>query len=270
MTSAGTQYNARIMSDHHTLFSDLLASVVPAAEQTHGAQLAQGLFTQLFRDAAQGQGLSPAIESTLSPCLEWVHQVNDLDAQALRLALLLMGLDQWGLAFSQAFSITAMPGLTTLIGQLRTDLAPQAEAQFQQKFEQINATETNAIDFKIMLRRQIHLALWHAMGSTNTVDEADPILQALGSQLLAMNQSMPTLGWRLVADTLAHIQIRLLQDPEASEQAQTGTQRLLAALRQALSDEHYQKIMAHATQAVLAWQKRKMGSRKMGSDPVFP
>lgn len=243
------------MSDQYILPADPLATLVSAVEQAHGAHLAQGLFTQVFRDAADGQGLSPAVEAQLKPCLEWVHQASDLDAQALRLALLLTGLDQWGLAFSQAFGITAMPGLTALIVQLRTGLSPQAEAQFLRQFEQIQAASIHAIDFKIHLRRQIHLALWHAMGSVGTADEASPILQALGSQLLALDQSMPDLGWRLVADTLAHVQIRLLQDTQASTQAQDGTQQLLTALRQALPDERYRQIMAHATQAVLAWQQ---------------
>ncbi|MFT0532973.1 hypothetical protein ACMHYJ_09095 [Castellaniella hirudinis] len=237
------------------LLTDPLADQVSAQDQAQGALLAQNLFTQVFREATQGKTLSPAIQSQLEAALGWVHRAGDLDAQAARLELLLMGLDQWGLAFSQAFQITAMPGLSALISQLRTGLSPQAEARFLQKFEQTQTQPGSGIDFKINLRRQIHLALWHAMGSAATADEAQPILQALGSQLLALNRQMPDLGWRLVADALAHMQIRLLRDAQASGQSQAGTQQLLAALRQAMPLDDYQRIMAHATQALLAWQR---------------
>jgi hypothetical protein len=65
---------------------------------------------------------------------------------------------------------------------------------------------------------------------------------------------MPTLGWRLVADTLAHLQIRLPEDREAPALAQTATGLLLASLREAMPPGHYEQAMAHATRAILDWQ----------------
>ncbi|MFA7476247.1 MAG: hypothetical protein WCY95_10650, partial [Castellaniella sp.] len=56
---------------------------------------------------------------------------------------------------------------------------------------------------------------------------------------------------------LAHIQIRLLEDPGVNEQAQSGTQCLFASLRQAWPKERHDRIMAQATRAVLAWQQAR-------------
>ena len=67
---------------------------------------------------------------------------------------------------------------------------------------------------------------------------------------------MPELGWRLLADALANIQIALLSDlAPKSPLAQEGTQQLFASLRHALPAERYQAILAHAGQAVGAWQQ---------------
>src|SRR5690606_38878024 len=129
-------------------------------------------------------------------------------------------------AFSQAFGIQTIPPLTALIGALRTSLSPADEALFQRHYDALDATETAAIDFKIALRRQIHLALWHAMAAGETLKSVEPVIQTLGSQLLALDAGMPELGWRLAADTLAHIQMRLLEDTSTSNLAQSGTQCL--------------------------------------------
>jgi hypothetical protein len=74
--------------------------------------------------------------------------------------------------------------------------------------------------------------------------------------MIALDQKMPELGWRLVADALAHIQIGLLSgQAPASPLAQEGTQQLFASLRHALPDARYQAILAHSGQAVVAWQQ---------------
>ncbi|WP_345798431.1 hypothetical protein [Castellaniella sp. MT123] len=234
--------------------TDPLAGLALPQTQAEATRLAQRLFTLAFRQAAG----SPASQSTLDELRDrgaaWCDAANSRDARALRLALLLTGLDQWGLAFSQAFGITAMPVLSALLGGLRTDLDPQEDACFQRWFAQIDAVEAAAIDFKIELRRAIHLALWHAMAAETDLEAAQPVLHTLGSLLLALDARMPTLGWRLVADTLAHVQIGLIDHPDLPELAQSGTRCLFAALREALPREHYERIMAHATQAVLGWQ----------------
>ncbi|MGB4855644.1 MAG: hypothetical protein WBP37_08940 [Candidatus Dechloromonas phosphoritropha] len=63
---------------------------------------------------------------------------------------------------------------------------------------------------------------------------------------------MPLLGWWLLADALASIQIRLLSDSSASSLAQETTRQLFAALRQNLPGKQYQAILAYSGQAVLA------------------
>ena len=239
-----------------TTLDDPCAALVPPADQAAAADLARDVFTQAFRHAAGASSPFP-LDTLHRTCLDWVQAGADADARALRMALLLTGLDQWGLAFSQAFGIQAIPPLTALIGALRTGLSPADEALFQQHYETLDATETAAIDFKIALRRQIHLALWHAMAAGETLDAVEPVIQALGSQLLALDANMPELGWRLAADTLAHIQLRLLDDPAAGGLAQSGTQCLFASLRQAWPKDRYERILAQATQAMLAAQQAR-------------
>lgn len=234
--------------------TDPLACLVTPAAQVEAARLAQDLFTQVFRQAADPRAECLAPGDPRANGSAWCSAADTPDAQALRLALLLTGLDQWGLAFSQAFGIVAMPALSALLGDLRTALDPQADARFQQQFAQIDAADAAVIDFKIRLRRGIHLALWHAMAAGADLDAVQPVLRTLGSLLLSLDARMPLLGWRLVADTLAHVQIGLIAHPDLPEIAQAGTQCLFAALREALPRERHERIMAHATQMVLAWQ----------------
>jgi hypothetical protein len=141
---------------------------------------------------------------------------------------------------------------------LRTRLEARDEALFQKYFEQIAAVEADAIDFKVELRRAIHLALWHAMAACETAEQVAGIVQPLGSLMLALNEQMPTLGWRLLADALANIQIGLLSGPTpASALAEEGTQQLFASLRHALPAERYQAILAYSGQAVVGWQQAR-------------
>jgi len=242
-----------IMPDARTDLKDPLAALAPPPVQAEAADLARDAFTRAFRHAAAESSTFPQ-DALRKQCLDWIQSVPDSETRALRMALLLSGLDQWGLAFSQAFGIQAIPPLTALIGALRTGLDPADDARFQQQFEALDTAETAAIEFKIALRRQIHMALWHAMAAGDSLEAVEPVIQALGSQLLALDAGMPELGWRLVSDTLAHIQIRLLEDPDATALAQSGTQCLFASLRQALPKEHHDRILAQAAQAVIAWQ----------------
>ena len=66
------------------------------------------------------------------------------------------------------------------------------------------------------------------------------------------------LGWRLLADALASIQIRLLSDEKpAGALAEEATRQLFAALRQALPPQRYQALLALSGQAVRAWQQAR-------------
>ena len=245
------------MSVSSSLPADSLAGLADADLQRQAARMAQDVFAGVFRQAVSADEADDTarLADLGSRCSNWCRAAGSDDGRALRLALLISGLDQWGLAYSQAFQLTAIPALTALVGALRSALDAQADARFQRFFAQLDGDEAAAIDFKIELRRAIHLALWHAMAACETAEQAENIVRPLGGLMLALDQRMPELGWRLLADALASIQIRLLQDNSASPVAQEATQTLFAALRQALPAERYQAILAHSGQAVIAWQR---------------
>ncbi len=236
---------------------DPLAALAAPAEQRLAARMAQEAFARLFRLGVEGDmaALAAAATELESTCRQWSQAASSDDGRALRLALLVSGIDQWGLAYAQAFGLTGLPALSALLGSLRNGLDAVADARFQQQFDGIEHNETHAIDFKVELRRDIHLALWHAMAACDEREEAAQIMRSLGGMMLALIGQMPLVGWRLVADALAHIQIRLLG--EGSALAQETTQQLFEALRQALPPERHRDIQAAAGQVVLAWQQAR-------------
>ncbi|PKO46706.1 MAG: hypothetical protein CVU31_09590 [Betaproteobacteria bacterium HGW-Betaproteobacteria-4] len=238
--------------------ADQLARLASADTQRLAARMAQDVFAGAFRQSATVDAAPDVVVlgEVAAHCADWCRAGASDEARALRLAMLISGLDQWGLAYTQAFNLEAIHALTALIGGLRTRLEAREDALFQQYFEQIAEVESDAIDFKVDLRRGIHLALWHAMAACETAEQVQGIVQPLGSMMVALDTQMPELGWRLLADALANIQIALLSDiAPKSPLAQDGTQQLFASLRHALPAERYQAIMAHAGQAVVAWQQ---------------
>jgi hypothetical protein len=240
--------------------ADHLAVLVPSDDQRLAARMAQDAFTMIFRltFAADAGKLSAALADVDSRCDRWCQAGAGPEEQALRRALLIGGLDQWGIAYSQAFELAAIPALTMLVSGLRNRLDAAADARFQHYFKRIQEVEGDAIDFKIELRRKIHLALWLAITACEDEAEAQRIIQALGSLMLALARRMPQLGWRLLADALAGIQIRLLDAPEgADDLAQENTRKLFAALRANLPAEQYAAILAGSRQAVFAWQQSR-------------
>lgn len=239
---------------------DTLADVVHPDVQRLAARMAQDAFTQLFRLTLERD--APALQAAVAEIARlsrnWAQAGADDEARALRLALLLSGIDQWGLAWCQAFRLSAIPGISELLGSLRTGLDVAADARFERAFAAIDAAECDAIDFKMDLRRNIHLGLWHAMIACEDRAEAETILAALGGMMVALTQKMPLLGWRLVADALAHIQLRCLIEAAAS----TGLARdvnaaLFTALRQNLPRDISEPMFAHANQVVIAWQQAR-------------
>ena len=235
--------------------TDTLAPFAASEIQRLAAQMAQDAFARIFRlgiDAVPTE-LDAAVGEIARRAANWSHAAADDEGRIVRLALFVSGLDQWGLAYAQAFALPAIPGLSGLIGTLRNTLAVQDEARFQQQFAALDAADDNAIDFKLELRRHIHLALWAAL--INTDDEADAahIGHALGSLLLALDTRMPALGWRLIADALAHIQVRCLGETlPASAEKRTAT--LFDSLRAQLSAQRAGAIFALANQAAAQWQ----------------
>ena len=248
-----------------TLPPDPLALHVDAAAQRQAARLAEESFARVFRlSVAEGDAERlKGVAQLRTDLADWAAAA-DPEARALRLALLLAGMDQWGLAWSRAFGLVAIPALTELVGALRTGLDEAAEARFLRHFEGIAAAEENAIDFKVELRRGLHLALWHASIATGHRDEALRLAAELGSQLLALTRSMPVAGWRLVADALAFIQIRCLAEGLAAEGvAQEATQALFGALARELPAPQRDLVMAHSARAVMAWQQAGRASQQV-------
>ena len=246
------------MSDAAVIAPDTLVELASADVQKTAARMAQDVFAGVFRLTLEGDSakLGEALAEVQPRCDNWCRAGGSEDARALRLALLVSGLDQWGLAYSQAFGLQAIPALTVLLGNLRTSLDAASDARFQQYFQRLEQVEADAIDFKVELRRSIHLALWHAMAACDSKEEAHTILQCLGGLMVALVERMPGLGWRLLADALASIQLRLLASPDAASQlAQETTQQLFESLRRSLPRDTYQAALAHSGKAVIAWQR---------------
>lgn len=236
---------------------DALAPLATTETQRVAAQLAQDVFGEVFRQAcapAPAQ-LGQALGEQETRCIQWCAAGEGAEGQLLRLAMLIAGLDQWGVVYTHTFGLTAIPALSALLGALRSRLDARSDAHFQQLFELLQEGETNAIDFKIELRRSIHLALWHATVACESQAEAQGILEPLGSLLLALDQQMPTVGWRLVADALAHIQICLLDDE--SPVARESGRLLFESLRHSLPLERYKEILRHSSHVVIAWQQAR-------------
>ena len=239
---------------------DQLADLADRDSQRLAARLAQEVFSSVFRMAfsTSEEEQGKTLGEVTAHLLEWSRSAASPEAATLRLALLISGLDQWGLAYTQTFNLTAIPALSALLGALRSQLDARADALFQGYFQQIEEIETDAIDFKVDLRRGIHLALWHALIACETADEAQAIAQVLGSLMLTLNQRMPALGWRLLADALAHIQIYLLDDNgKIGDIGRQGTQQLLAAQSKALPQTTYQAIQRQSSQVILGWQQAR-------------
>ena len=240
--------------------ADGLANLAPPEVQRLAARMAQDAFTRIFRLTLESDeaALQAAVAGMQERAANWTRAAADDDARALRLALLASGIDQWGLAYAQAFGLVAMPGVSALLGGLRNGLDAVADARFREQYAAIELAEGDAVDFKMELRRNIHLALWHAMIASADRDEALAILAALGGMLVALVGHMPALGWRLVADALALIQLRCLADGAAStDLARETTEGLFVALRQALPREVSEPMFAQANQAVIAWQQAR-------------
>ena len=240
--------------------ADGLAKLASPDVQRLAARMAQDAFTRIFRLTLESDeaALQAAVGEMQERAGNWARAAADDDARALRLALLVSGIDQWALAYAQAFGLVALPGVSVLLGGLRNALDADGDARFRQRYAAIDQAESDAVDFKMELRRNIHLALWHAMIASGDRDEALAILDALGSMLVALVSHMPTLGWRLVAEALALIQLRCLADAAAStDLARETTEGLFVALRQALPREISEPMFAQAHQAVIAWQRAR-------------
>ena len=239
---------------------DPLDGLVSQDDQRRAALLVQQAFANAFRLSVgeSGTAETAGLDAVIDGLDRWGGAGGSPAACAVRRAMLLTGLDQWGIAYTQAFGLTAIPALTHLLGTLRSRLGPEDDARLQQQFGTLAADELAAIDFKVDLRRSIHLALWHAMIASEDRDDALRILGCLGGLLRSLVTAMPQYGWRLLADSLASIQMQCLSDGLAQDGlAQETTQGLLALLNQSLDPALRDQVNAHAAQALIAWQQAR-------------
>lgn len=236
--------------------TDPLAAQLPRETQIHAARLAQDGFAHAFRltvETLSSERQQPIV-AAVKKLNEWVNETGDGEQSALRLAMLLSGLDQWGLAYTQVFGAAAMAGLSELVAGLRA--TAQGGDGATETIARINDDQASAFSFKAELRKAIHLALWHSMIEDEDRESATATLKQLGGMMLRLVEAMPDLGWIIVAHTLADIQIRCLAHQLAtSGLAQEMTQELFGALNQQLPPDQRTKIMAGATQTVVAWQQ---------------
>lgn len=242
---------------------DPLEHLVGQDDQRRAALLVQQAFATAFRLSVGEAPPEPdvaasGLDAVIDGLDKWGAAGGSPAACAARRAMVLSGLDQWGVAYTQAFGLTGIPALTHLVGALRCRLTPEDDARLQLQFAKLGAEELAAIDFKVDLRRHIHLALWHAMIASDDRDDAMRILGCLGGLMFSLVSSMPQYGWRLLSDALASIQISCLAEGLAQDGlAQETTQRLLASLNQSLDPAVRDQVNAHAAQALIAWQQAR-------------
>lgn len=249
------------MTDHFAtdLPADSLAEFVPADAQKQAARLVQEAFAASLRLSADSEGdvLDAAMQRLGSYLREWTRMATAESAMA-RLGLILAGLDQWGLAYSKVVGAGALAGLSVLLDDLRGELDLPTEAACQRVLDALHQDEAAALEFKIALRRELHLSLWHSMIAAETRAQGEEIMNLLGGMLLALVKAMPTIGWRLVADTLASIQIRCLAHGlAASGQEQELTELLFAELGRELPEPTRVLVTQHSAQAVIAWKQAR-------------
>jgi hypothetical protein len=236
---------------------DPLAEQLPREDQIQAARLAQDGFAHSFRltlETAAGKR-QKAIAEAAKKLYAWAVEPADTVRSSLRMGMLLSGLDQWGVAYSQIIGAPAMAGLSDLVSLLRS-ATPDNGAAATESIAQMNDVEARAFTFKAELRKTIHLALWHAMIEEQDRENAKDILRQLGGMMLRLLESTPDFGWITIAHTLADIQIRcLVHNLATTGLGQEMTQELFGALNQQLPAEQIKKIMSGATQTVIAWQQ---------------
>jgi hypothetical protein len=230
-------------SDH---LLDCFLPTVPADAQDDLARRVQRVFTDtLQRSLDSSAPITPAALDAI------VDLLKLSPSAAEESALVLFGLDQWGLAYGQAFGTDCLPVLTAVVAHMRA----QSDDATLDHLQTLADDEGAGFQFKLSLRGAIHLGLWHAM--VGEVDDAQGkhLAQCLGSQMLALLDAMPQHGWEILARTFAEIQMRCL----AHGIAQTGPAKLLnealfAALHARIPAEKRTRIIAAADQWVATWQ----------------
>ncbi len=237
--------------------TDTLLPLASDEVQQQAARLVQEAFSVALRLAAGAQGLprEEAVARLGGHLREWAG-MSSAEQTHLRLALLLNGIDQWGLAYSKLLNPAELAGVSMLLEDLRGGLDLGSEGLCQRFLDTLREDEVSALSYKIAFRRELHLSLWHALIAAEQREEAEPLLSLLVGLLLALLSAMPGVGWRLIADAMASIQIRCLQHGLATEGlAREMTESLFAALSEALPEALRAQVVEHSAEAVRAWRE---------------
>lgn len=110
--------------------NDPVADLAPHALQREAARLAQEAFALAFRQTLEGKGEErpQIIAQIVQRLMGWANDKREGEAgdhhagRHLRQAMLLSGLDQWGLAYAQVYGPSAMTGLSAMVAGLRAGL----------------------------------------------------------------------------------------------------------------------------------------------------
>ena len=88
------------MSHIAPLPADQLAVIAPQDIQRLAARMAQDAFAGIFRLTLNGSAkeMEAALAEVEPRCFNWCQAGSSNEAKALRMALLISGIDQWGLA----------------------------------------------------------------------------------------------------------------------------------------------------------------------------
>lgn len=236
--------------------TDTYLSLMSAERQREAATVIQDAFTRTLRATVEhpAQERRAVVEEILERLLAWQGGGTE-EGTLLHQAATLLGLDQWGQAYTALVGAGALTGLSELVGALRDRLGNEVACQVF--FQNLAEEDEKGFTFKVQLHSALHVALWHAAIAESEAQAAQEISAHLGGLMLGLFNSMPRLGWVVVAKSLADIQTTCLEHGLAQEGlAQQVTQQLFASLAQQMPETWRQQTLAGADEMVREWSLR--------------
>ena len=244
------------MPENTQLLTDTYLSLMPAERQREAATVIQDAFTRALRATVEhpAQERRGVVDELLERLVDWQGSGTG-EGVLLHQAVTLLGLDQWGQAYTPLVGAGALTGLSELVGALRDRL--ENEAACQVFFQNLAEEDEKGFTFKVQLHSALHVALWHAAIAESDAQAAQEISTHLGGLMLGLFNAMPRLGWVVVAKSMADIQTTCLEHGLAQEGlAQSVTQQLFASLAQQMPEGLRQQTLAGADEMVQEWSLR--------------
>lgn len=244
------------MPENTQPLTDTYLSLMPAERQREAATVIQDAFTRSLRATVEhpAQERRGVVNELLERLVDWQGSGAG-EGVLLHQAVTLLGLDQWGQAYTPLVGAGALTGLSELVGALRDRL--ENEAACQVFFQNLAEEDEKGFTFKVQLHSALHVALWHAAIAESEAQAAQEISTHLGGLMLGLFNAMPRLGWVVVAKSMADIQTTCLEHGLAQEgQAQSVTQQLFASLAQQMPEGLRQQTLAGADEMVREWSLR--------------